>query len=71
MKEIVISGFKCEIEQTETDTPEKIMKKHLVVPLAVLAISFALPAIAQEKEETNPFLYRAIPASPQLAQELE
>ena len=47
------------------------MKKHLVVPLVILAIRFALPAIAQEKEETNPFLYRAIPASPQIAQQLD
>ena len=47
------------------------MKKHLVVPLVVLAIRFALPAIAQEKEEANSFRYRAIPASPELAQQLE
>jgi energy-converting hydrogenase Eha subunit A len=36
-----------------------------------LAISFALPIFGQEKEEDNSFRYRAIPASPQLAQQLE
>jgi uncharacterized protein (TIGR02246 family) len=36
-----------------------------------LAISFALPILAQEKEEANPFLYRAIPAKPEIAQQLD
>jgi len=27
-----------------------------------LAIGFALPTFAQQKEEANPFFYRAIPA---------
>ena len=47
------------------------MNMRLLVPLVGLAISFALPASAQEKEEANPFLYRAILASPQLAQQLD
>ena len=47
------------------------MKTHLVLTLVGLAISFALPTFAQEKEEANPFLYRAILASPQLAQQLD
>jgi ketosteroid isomerase-like protein len=47
------------------------MKIRSVVALLWLAISFALPIFAQEKEEANPFLYRAILASPQLAQQLD
>jgi ketosteroid isomerase-like protein len=47
------------------------MKIRSVVVLVGLAISFALPILAQEKEEANPFLYRAILASPQLAQQLD
>jgi predicted SnoaL-like aldol condensation-catalyzing enzyme len=50
---------------------EKAMKIRLVVALAGLAISFALPAFAQEKEEVNPFPLRAIAATPQLVQQLE
>ena len=46
------------------------MKMRLVA-LAGLAISFALPAFAQEKEEVNPFPFRAIAASPRLVQQLE
>ena len=37
---------------------------RLLVALVGLAISFALPAFAQEKEEVNPFPFRAIAASP-------
>jgi len=48
-----------------------MMKSRLVGALLGLAIGFALPTFAQEKEEANPFLYRAILASPQLAQQLE
>jgi ketosteroid isomerase-like protein len=44
---------------------------RLVVALVGLAISFALPAFAQEKEEVNPFPFRAIAASPQLVQQLD
>jgi ketosteroid isomerase-like protein len=47
------------------------MKMRLIDALLGLAISFAVPASAQEKEEANPFLYRAILASPQLAQQLD
>ena len=47
------------------------MKTRLLFPLVGLAISFALPIFAQEKEEPTPFLYRAIPASPQIAQQLD
>jgi ketosteroid isomerase-like protein len=36
-----------------------------------LAISFALPIFGQENDQANSFLYRAIPASPQLAQQLD
>jgi ketosteroid isomerase-like protein len=39
--------------------------------LVWLAVSFALPIFGQKKEEANFFLYRAIPANPQLAQQLE
>ena len=46
------------------------MKIHLVA-LAGLAIGFAVPALAQEKEDANPFPYRAITASPQLVKQLE
>jgi hypothetical protein len=44
------------------------MKMRLIGALLGPAISFAVPASAQEKEEAEPFLYRAILASPQLAQ---
>ena len=47
------------------------MKARSVVTLVGLAISFALPTFAQEKEEANPSLYRAILASRQLAQQLD
>jgi uncharacterized protein (TIGR02246 family) len=47
------------------------MKIQSVVALVGLAISFAMPIFAQEKEEPTPFLYRAIPASPQIAQQLD
>jgi ketosteroid isomerase-like protein len=47
------------------------MKTRLLGLLAGLAISFALPVVGQEKEEANSFFYRAIPASPQVAQQLE
>jgi uncharacterized protein (TIGR02246 family) len=45
------------------------MKIRLVVPVG-LAISFFM-AFAQEKEEVNPFPFRAIAASPQIVQQLE
>ena len=47
------------------------MKTRSVVALVGMAITFALPSFAQEKEEPIPFLYRAIPASPQIAQQLD
>jgi hypothetical protein len=47
------------------------MKIRAVVILIGLAISFALVAFAQEKEEVNPFPFRAIAASPQIVQQLE
>ena len=47
------------------------MKIRLLFALLGLAISPALLTIAQEKEEANPFPFRAIAASPQIAQQLE
>ena len=47
------------------------MKIRLVVALVGLAISFALPTFAQEKEEANPFPFSPIAASPQIVQQLE
>jgi ketosteroid isomerase-like protein len=47
------------------------MKMRLIDALLGLAISFAVPASAQEKEEVNPFPFRAIAAGPQLIQQLE
>jgi ketosteroid isomerase-like protein len=47
------------------------LKIRALVVLIGLAISFALGAFAQVKEEVNPFPFRAIPASPQLVQQLE
>jgi ketosteroid isomerase-like protein len=36
-----------------------------------LAISFALPIFAQEKEDVKPFPFTPIPAGPQLVQQIE
>ena len=47
------------------------MKIRLLIALAGLAIGLRLPALAQEKEEANPFPFRAILATPQIAQQLE
>ena len=47
------------------------MKVRLLVGLVVLAMGFALVAFAQEKEEVNPFPFRAIAAGPQIVQQLE
>jgi len=47
------------------------MRIRLIDALLGLAISFAVPAFAQEKEEVNPFPFRAIAAGPQLIQQLE
>ena len=47
------------------------MKTCLLLTLVGLAISFALPTFGEEKEEANSFLFRAIPAIPQLAQQIE
>src|SRR5260370_33330977 len=50
---------------------EETMKVRLVDTLVGLAISFALPAFADEKEEINPFPFSPISASPQIVQQLE
>jgi uncharacterized protein (TIGR02246 family) len=47
------------------------MKIRLPVALLALAISFALPIFAQEKEEVKPFPFTPILAGPQLAQQIE
>jgi ketosteroid isomerase-like protein len=47
------------------------MRLHVLLTLAGLAIGFAVPVLAQEKEEVNPFPFRAIAASPQIVQQLE
>jgi uncharacterized protein (TIGR02246 family) len=47
------------------------MKIRLAVALAGLAISFALPIFAQEKEDVKPFPFTPIPAGPQLVQQIE
>ena len=47
------------------------MKIRFLLALVGWAISFALVAFAQEKEEVNPFPFRAIVASPQIFQQLE
>jgi hypothetical protein len=47
------------------------MKTRLLLAVAGMAIGLPLPALAQEKEEATPFLYRAILASPQIAQQLD
>jgi len=44
------------------------MKIRLLFALVGLAISLAFPTFGQEKEEANPFLFRAIAASPQAQQ---
>ena len=50
---------------------EKTMKIRAVVILVGLAISFALPIFAQEKEDVKPFPFTPIPAGPQLVQQIE
>ena len=47
------------------------MKIRAVVTLIGLAISFALPIFAQEKEDVKPFPFTPIPAGPQLVQQIE
>jgi hypothetical protein len=47
------------------------MKIRAVVILVGLAISFALPIFAQEKEDVKPFPFTPIPAGPQLVQQIE
>ena len=47
------------------------MKIRSVVALVGLAISFALPTLAREKEEVKPFTFTPIPAGPQLVQQIE
>src|SRR6516225_1452397 len=50
---------------------EERMKIRSVVALVGLAISFALPTLAREKEEVKPFPFTPIPAGPQLVQQIE
>jgi uncharacterized protein (TIGR02246 family) len=40
------------------------MKRHLIVPLVVLAISFALPTFAQQKEKVDPQIIEKLNAIP-------
>jgi ketosteroid isomerase-like protein len=47
------------------------MKTRLLGALVGLAISFALPIFAQEKEDVKPFPFTPIPAGPQLVQQIE
>ena len=47
------------------------MKIRAVVILVGLAISFAMPIFAQEKEDAKPFPFTPIPAGPQLVQQIE
>jgi uncharacterized protein (TIGR02246 family) len=47
------------------------MKIPLLLALVGMAISFALPIFAQEKEEVKPFPFSPIPAGPQLVQQIE
>ena len=50
---------------------EETMKIRAVVILVGLAISFALPIFAQEKEDVKAFPFTPIPAGPQLVQQIE
>ena len=47
------------------------MKLRSVMSLVGLAIYFALPTFAQEKEDVKPFPFTPIPAGPQLVQQIE
>jgi hypothetical protein len=47
------------------------MKIRFLLALLGLAISFALPTFAQEKEEANAFPFRPVLAGPQLVQQVE
>jgi uncharacterized protein (TIGR02246 family) len=53
------------------NTGKKNMKTRAVVILVGLAISFAWPIFAQEKEDIKPFPFTPIPAGPQLVQQIE
>jgi hypothetical protein len=61
------SFFRVKLYARETNFKqrEQTMKTRLLLALVGLAIGFVLPTFAQEKEEANPFLYRASLASPQ------
>ena len=51
---------------------EKVtMKNPLILVLVGLAISFALPILAQDKGDVKPFPFSPIPAGPQLVQQIE
>ena len=47
------------------------MKTLSLFTLIGLAISFALPVFAQDKEDVKPFPFPPIPAGPQLVQQIE
>ena len=47
------------------------MKIRAIVILVGLAISFALPIFAPEKEDVKHFPFTPIPAGPQLVQQIE
>jgi hypothetical protein len=46
------------------------MRIRLLLGLVGLGISFALPILAQEKEDIKPFPFTPIPAGPQLVQQI-
>jgi hypothetical protein len=52
------------------NTGNKTMKIRAVVILIGLAISFALPIFAQERDDVKPFPFTPIPAGPQLVHRL-
>ena len=54
------------------ETPwEKEMKIRSLVALVGMAISFASPICAEEKEDVKPFPFIPISAGPQLVQQIE
>jgi ketosteroid isomerase-like protein len=47
------------------------MNRRYLLVVVGLAITFALPILAQEKEDVKPFPFTPIPAGPQLVQQIE
>ena len=47
------------------------MKTRSLLTLVGLAISFAMPIFAEEKDDVKPFPFNPIPAGPQLVQQIE